>query len=54
MLNRLAALEDAMNGAKQELAAGAGAERVIAVKTERDSLRRAVKTGTMWSGEDPD
>jgi DNA primase len=50
-MNRLAALEEAMDQAKQALAAGAGAEQVIALKTERDSLRRALKTGTIW-GED--
>jgi DNA primase len=54
VLNRLAALEDAMDGAKRELAAGAGAERVIALKTERDALRRAVKTGMIWSEDGPD
>jgi DNA primase len=50
-MNRLAALENAMDQAKQALAAGAGADQVIALKTERDSLRRALKTGTIW-GED--
>ena len=50
-LLRLAALDDAMDQAKQALAAGAGADRVIALKTERDSLRRALKTGTIF-GED--
>ncbi len=50
-MNRLAALEDAMDHAKQALAAGAGAAEVIALKTERDSLRRALKSGTIW-GED--
>jgi DNA primase len=48
-VNRLAALEDAMDQAKQALAEGAGAERVIALKTERDSLRRALKSGTIFS-----
>ena len=50
-MNRLAALEDAMDAAKRELATGAAADRFIALKTERDSLRRALKTGTIW-GED--
>jgi DNA primase len=50
-MNRLAALENAMDQAKQALAAGAGAAQVIALKTERDSLRRALKSGTIW-GED--
>ena len=42
-MNRLAALEDAMDHAKQALAAGAGAAEVMALKTERDSLRRAIE-----------
>jgi DNA primase len=50
-MNRLAALENAMDQAKQALAAGAGASQVFALKTERDSLRRALKSGTFW-GED--
>jgi DNA primase len=49
VLNRLAALEVAMGAAKQELAAGASAGQVITLKTERDALRRAVKSGTIWS-----
>jgi len=47
-MNRLAALEEAMDQAKAALAAGAGAEQVIALKTERDSLRRALKSGTIF------
>jgi DNA primase len=47
-MNRLAALENAMDQAKQALASGAGADQVIALKTERDSLRRALKSGTIW------
>jgi hypothetical protein len=38
-----------MDQAKQAMASGAGAsDRVIALKTERDALRRALKTGTIW------
>ena len=47
-MNRLAALEEAMDQAKAALAAGAGADQVIALKTERDSLRRALKSGTIF------
>jgi DNA primase len=47
-MNRLAALEEAMDQAKAALAAGSGAERVIALKTERDSLRRALKSGSIF------
>ena len=49
-LNRLAALEDAMDPAKAGAWPPAPAlPRLIALKTERDSLRRAIKTGTIWS-----
>jgi DNA primase len=47
-MNRLAALEEAMDQAKAALAAGSGADQVIALKTERDSLRRALKSGTIF------
>ena len=47
-MHRLAALEDAMDQAKQALASGGGADQVMALKAERDSLRRALKTGTIW------
>jgi len=46
--SRLAALEDALTSAKQDLAGGAGAAGLIALKTERDRLRRDVKTGKIW------
>jgi DNA primase len=48
-MNRLAALEDAMDQAKDALAAGAGAAQVMALKAERDSLRRALKSGTIFA-----
>ncbi|HVN01387.1 MAG TPA: DNA primase [Caulobacteraceae bacterium] len=48
-VNRLAALQDAMDQAKQALAAGVGADGFIALKTERDSLRRALKSGTIFN-----
>jgi len=47
-MHRLAALEDAMDQAKEALATGGGADQVMALKAERDSLRRALKTGTIW------
>ena len=49
VLNRVAALEDALNVAKQELAHGAGASAFMALKAERDALRRAIKTGSIWT-----
>jgi DNA primase len=51
VLNRLAALEEALGGAKRDLAAGAGATALKALKSERDSLRRLVKTGTIWTSD---
>ncbi|HEY2710638.1 MAG TPA: DNA primase [Caulobacteraceae bacterium] len=47
-MNRLAALEVAMDQAKQALASGDSADRVMTLKTERDSLRRALKSGTIF------
>ena len=38
-----------MGQAKQGLAPGDGAEQVFALKSERDRLRRALKTGSFWS-----
>ncbi len=48
VLNRLAALDEASEAAKHDLAGGAGAARFMELKTERDALRRAVKLGTIW------
>ena len=48
-LNRLAALEQALTAAKQGLAGGSDAAGLMGLKTERDALRRAVKTGSIWS-----
>jgi len=47
-VNRLAALDEAVDAAKRDLAAGVASGRLIALKKERDSLRRALKTGTFW------
>ncbi len=53
-LSRLAALDNALSLAREDLA-GAGdwaAHREL--KTERDRLRRAVKTGTIWNDDSSD
>lgn len=49
-LSRLTALEEALGAAKQGLAAGdaSGAAALIRLKAERDALKRAIKTGTIW------
>jgi DNA primase len=51
VLNRVAALDDALYLAKQELAGGAGAGVFMTLKTERDQLRRAIRTGSIWTDE---
>ncbi|MEO8811380.1 MAG: DNA primase [Caulobacteraceae bacterium] len=48
VLNRMAALEEALTAAKQDLAGGAGVSALMDLKTERDALRRAIKTGQVW------
>jgi DNA primase len=50
-MNRLAALEHDLDAAKVELAAGSGVDRFMALKKERDSLRRALKSGNIWDGD---
>lgn len=50
-LTRMAALEDALAPAKQDLGEGSGAAVLIRLKAERDKLRRAVKTGTIWTDD---
>ena len=49
VLSRMAALEKALDTAKRDLAEGSGAAALMRLKTERDKLRRAIKTGTIWT-----
>jgi DNA primase len=51
VLSRVAALKDAVERAKHDLAGGGGAAALMSLKRERDSLRRAIKTGKIWTGE---
>ncbi len=51
VLNRVAALEDALKLAKRDLAGGDSASVLMALKTERDRLRRAIRTGSIWTGD---
>jgi DNA primase len=46
---RMAALGVAIEAAKSDLAGRAGMEAIERMKTERDALRRAVGTGTVWT-----
>ncbi|MFN3228455.1 MAG: DNA primase [Asticcacaulis sp.] len=50
-LTRLAALERAMVHAKNEAQARFDADSFSRLKTERDLLRRAIKTGLIWTDE---
>ncbi len=49
VLIRMAALEEALSSAKSELTDSADAVAFMRLKGERDALRRAIKTGTVWS-----
>jgi DNA primase len=50
-LARVAALEGALASAKTEDLLGADPEAFRRLKGERDALRRAIKSGTIWSGD---
>lgn len=52
VLNRMAALEEALTAAKQDLAGGVGADTFKGLKTQRDALRRAIKTGQIWEPDE--
>jgi DNA primase len=48
----MAALESALSSAKTELEVGAqDATAFMRLKAERDALRRAIKTGTVWADQ---
>ena len=51
VLNRVAALDDALGLAKQGLVGGDSAAVLMTLKKERDALRRAIRTGTIWTDE---
>jgi DNA primase len=51
VLHRVAALEDALNSAKHDLAGGSGSPQFMTLKRERDSLRRAISSRAIWTGE---
>jgi DNA primase len=51
-LVRLAALEESLDAAKRNLGgAGSGASALMRIKAERDTLRRAIRMGTIWGGD---
>jgi DNA primase len=50
VLTRVAALEDALSTAKAEAGRGLDAASFSRLKAERDALKRAIRTGTVWAG----
>jgi DNA primase len=50
----MAALGVAIEAAKSDLAGRAGMEAIERMKIERDALRRAIGSGTVWSDGGPD
>ncbi len=51
VLIRMAALEEALSSAKADLADAEGAAAFMLLKGERDALRRAIRTGTVWASQ---
>ena len=49
VLVRMAALERALSSAKAEFSEAAGAAAFMRLKAERDVLKRAIRTGTVWA-----
>jgi DNA primase len=49
VLTRMAALESALSAAKTELTESSDAQAFMRLKGERDALRRAIRTGTVWT-----
>jgi DNA primase len=47
-LTRMAALERALSSAKAELTEASGAGALMRLKAERDALKRAIASGTIW------
>jgi DNA primase len=49
VLTRMAALESALSVAKTELTESSDAQVFMRLKGERDALKRAIRTGTVWT-----
>jgi len=49
VLTRMAALESALSVAKAELTESSDAQAFMRLKGERDALKRAIRTGTVWT-----
>jgi DNA primase len=50
-LSRLAALDEAIASAKGNLSGRSDMEALERLKGERDTLKRAIRTGTIWAGD---
>lgn len=50
-LSRLAALDEAITSAKGNLSGRSDMEALERLKGERDTLKRAIRTGTIWTGD---
>lgn len=50
-LSRLAALDEAIRSAKGNLSGRSDMEALERLKGERDALKRAIRTGTIWAGD---
>ena len=49
VLTRMAALESALSAAKAELTDSSDTQAFMRLKGERDALKRAIRTGTVWT-----
>jgi DNA primase len=49
VLTRMAALESALSAAKAELTESSDTQAFMRLKGERDALKRAIRTGTVWT-----
>ena len=49
VLTRMAALESALSVAKAELTDSSDTQAFMRLKGERDALKRAIRTGTVWT-----
>ncbi len=54
VVNRLAALEEALTVAKQDLAGVSDASGFMTLKAERDKLRKAIRSGKIWTPDAAD
>ena len=48
-MTRMAALESALGSAKEDLVDTSGMARMMRLKAERDALKRAIRTGSIWT-----